>query len=204
MAQATQQYIYIDDSGDPGLSASSSSLFIIASVIMANRIERNELELIIDKYRQELGWHELHEFKFNKTSKKIARELLRKVSGCDFQAYAIVIDKRTLDRNLGQEIIYNETIKELLVSVPLDNPVITIDGRSNRHTMRQTASYLRQGLKQAGISVKRVRFSDSRKDSLVQLADIVAGSVGRSYQYHKTDAEDFVKLIGNKLKVLKK
>ena len=51
---------------------------------------------------------------------------------------------------------------------------------------------------------KSIRFSDSRKDSLVQLADIVAGSVGRSYQDHKTDATDFVKLIGSKLKVLKK
>jgi len=204
MPQISQQYVYIDDSGDPGLSRSSSSHFIIASVILANRIERNELELIIDKYRQELGWHELDEFKFNKTRKKVVKGLLERVADCDFRAYAIAIDKRTLDKHLGQEIVYNETIKELLAKLPLDNPIITIDGRSNKQAMRQTASYLRQGLKQAGMSAKRIRFSDSRKDSLVQLADIVAGSVGRSYQDHKTDATDFVRLIGNKLKVFKR
>lgn len=151
-----------------------------------------------------MGWHELDEFKFSKTRKKVVSELLERVSSCDFRAYAIVIDKRGLDKHLGQEIIYNETIKELLISLPLDNPIITIDGRSNKQAMRHTASYLRQSLKQAGMSAKRIRFSDSRKDSLVQLADIVAGSVGRSYQDRKTDSKDFVKLIGRKLEVFKK
>lgn len=110
-----QQYVFVDDSGDPGLSKTSSSRFIVAAVIIADRLARDELSLIID-------------------------------------------------------------------------------------AMRQMATDLRQAIKSRGRSVKLIRFDDSHKNSLIQLADIVAGAVARSYQTSKTDADEYHRLIGSKLR----
>ena len=41
-------------------------------------------------------------------------------------------------------------------------------------------------------------FVDSRKDSLVQLTDIIAGAIARSYR-DKTDAHKYLKLLKDKI-----
>lgn len=41
---------------------------------------------------------------------------------------------------------------------------------------------------------------DSRKEPLVQLADLIAGSVARSYGKNKTDRKDYLKLLESKMK----
>ena len=43
------------------------------------------------------------------------------------------------------------------------------------------------------------QFADSKKDSLVQLTDIVAGSVARSLRDDRNNTDKFVKLMGGKI-----
>jgi tryptophan 2,3-dioxygenase len=43
-----------------------------------------------------------------------------------------------------------------------------------------------------------IRFADSKKDSLIQLADIVAGAIARSYK-DKADAWKYKELLENKI-----
>ena len=62
---------------------------------------------------------------------------------------------------------------------------------------------MRQNLKANGIEKTTIRFVDSRKDSIVQLADIIAGAVARSYK-DKTDAQKYLKLLKDKIVKIEK
>ena len=65
---------------------------------------------------------------------------------------------------------------------------IVIDGSGDRQFKRAMRSYLRQHLDER--SVRKVRLKDSRKDPLIQLADMVAGAIARSYRVDAVTAID--------------
>ena len=44
-----------------------------------------------------------------------------------------------------------------------------------------------------------VKFVDSQDSALIQLADMVAGSVNRSLQTYKTDSQDYLGLLHGKI-----
>jgi len=46
------------------------------------------------------------------------------------------------------------------------------------------------------------RFEDSRRSSLIQLADVVAGSIARSYQLDKTDSQEYIQLLNDRVEII--
>ncbi len=59
--------VFIDDSGDPGLGAQSSPVFVIALVIFDDNLVAEETALAIKKLRRELNFPDDVEFKFHKS-----------------------------------------------------------------------------------------------------------------------------------------
>jgi hypothetical protein len=197
-----KQYIFIDDSGDPGLKQSSTSHFIIAAVLLLDENKKELLNDAITRFRRNLGWNELDEFKFNTTNKKTIVKLINYIKPFDFSAYAIVLDKSKIDPgNMPKDkaSLYYYVIKELLLKLELTDPVITIDGRAGKQYAKEIRAYLRQNLRQNGVERSRIYLVDSRKNSLIQLSDIIAGSVARSYRRDKTDAEVYLKSLRDKI-----
>lgn len=196
-------YIYIDDSGDPGFSESSSSNFIIASVIVIGEEKSSILNDALNLYRRNLGWDENQEFKFSKNQKTIIKETIHFLNTFDYSAYAIVLDKNKIDKNIlpssKRESVYMFVIKELLKKLSISNATIIIDGSYGSKYIKDAKVYLRQQLKKSGIENYSIKFSDSRKNVLIQLADLVAGSVSRSLS-DKKDAKDYIDAFGSKIK----
>ena len=60
-------------------------------------------------------------------------------------------------------------------------------------------TYLRQNLRASGIEKCEIKFADSKKDSLIQVADFVAGSVARSHRDDRVEAKKLIELWGNKI-----
>jgi len=196
-----KQYVFIDDSGDAGFKNSDTKQLIVAAVIVVDENKRRLLADGIDLFRRRLGWADTREFKFNKIKKDILLELVDFIKGFDFKAYVIVLDKSDVGLNQipkGRESTYNYVIKELLVRIGKADQFIVIDGQAEKSHAQKTRTYLRQNLKENGIEKVTIRFVDSRKDSLVQLADIIAGAVARSYK-DKTDAVKYLKLLKDKI-----
>lgn len=48
-----------------------------------------------------------------------------------------------------------------------------------------------------------IKFGDSKEDILIQLADLIAGSINRSLNKDKADANTYIKIFKNKIRVLK-
>ena len=197
----SKRFAYIDDSGDAGLRNSNTDQLIVAAVIIVDEEKRKLLAEAINLFRSRLGWVELHEFKFHKTEKRILVDLIDFIKAYDFTAYAVVLDKRGIDPSHVQKSetsLYNYTLKELLLRVCMNDQVVVIDGEAAKKHAWKIRSYLRQNLKANGIERVSIRFTDSRKDSLVQLSDIVAGAIARSYK-DKTDAQKYLNLLKDKI-----
>lgn len=204
MPKIPKQLVFIDDSGDPGFKTDrgSSSHFVIACVIFDDPLDAEEAALTIKKFRRDLGWRPDREFKFNKTKKPIIKDLLQSVCTTHFRVRAICIDKsliRSLELKNKQDSFYNYAIKEVLSkSNNLHMASIRLDGHSGREYKKSAITYLRREVNARSNKIKKVKFVDSKTDNLIQLADLVAGSILRSTQAGKSDSREYLDIITQK------
>jgi len=204
MPEPTKQLVFIDDSGDPGfkLDRGSSSHFVIAYVIFSDPLDAEEAALTMKKFRRDLDWRQDREFKFNKTKKTIVKNLLNAVCSSSFSVRAICIDKsivRSHELKNKQDSFYNYAIKEVLSkSTQLNNATVRLDGHSGREYKKSAITYLRREVNTNSRKIKKVKFVDSKTDNLIQLADLVAGSILRSTQEHKSDRSEYLDILTQK------
>ncbi|MBR3055881.1 DUF3800 domain-containing protein [Candidatus Saccharibacteria bacterium] len=206
-----KQLVFIDDSGDPGFKAVSSDNFVMAAAFFVDPGVAESIMHKIDEYRKLLGWKYNHEFKFTKNPKYVVVEALRRVHEYDFQVYAVYIEKNdfreitpTMASFFDREKLYNWMIKELLQEIPLETAKITIDGRSSKQNMKNTKTYLRREINSDNARKLDIKFEDSVKTNLLQLADLIAGSINRSLQPDKTDSNDYISIFEDKIVKIQK
>ena len=85
--------------------------------------------------------------------------------------------------------------------MPISDAKIEIDGSFSKQYKQKAASYFRRELNIPGKRKVNVKFEDSYKDNLIQLADAIAGSINRSMT-NKSDADVYIGILKNKIKVL--
>lgn len=194
--------VFIDDAGDPGfkLEKGSSKHFVIACVIFDDNLDAEEASLRIKRFRRELKWRDDHEFKFNKMNKQLRLSFLREVKNCNFRIRAIVADKtliRSPELKTNKNKFYNYMIKEVLSKSDgfIKSGRIRLDGHEDRAYKKAATTYFRQQANPKGGVIKDMKFVNSKNDSLIQLADMVAGSILRTTQSTKTDNKDYFDII---------
>lgn len=206
MNRSIRQLVFIDDSGDPGFKTVSSSNFVMAVALFLKPKVAEEIMREMDKYRASLGWKYNHEFKFSKNPKNVVIEMFKRISKYDFKVYAVYIDKKdfreitpALAPFFDREKLYNWTVKELLRNLPLNTAKITIDGRSTKQYRKATITYLRREINSNNSKRLDFKFDDSNTTDLLQLADLIAGSINRSLQSDKTDCEVYLSMFKDKI-----
>ena len=78
----------------------------------------------------------------------------------------------------------------------LQGTTVIIDGSGDRTFKRELKSYLRKRLEPGAL--KDVRFSNSQSDRLVQLADMCAGAIARSYKEDRDFAGRWREMLRHK------
>lgn len=195
--------VFIDDSGDPGFKVGkgSSRTFVIALIIFDDELEAERTALKIKELRRKLTGKDVYEFRFNKCRKDWRCKFLKKVSSSNFKYRAIVFPKDVVySRELrsNKESFYNYAIKTVLKhhGGRLRNARLRVDGHGNRELKRGFTAYLRRELNKPGQKVfQDLKFRDSRKDVLIQMADMVAGSLRRYYDQEKDDYKIYRNII---------
>ena len=193
--------VFIDDSGDPGFKFNngSSSHFVIACIIFEDNLDAEETALKIKRYRRTLGWRDEHEFKFNKTSQKIRIGFLNEIKSCNFTIRAIVCDKthiRSPELIRNKNKFYNYMIKQVLdKSTNIQNASLRMDGHGDRSYKKAANTYFRQQLNKNRNLVNKLKFVNSKNGSLIQLADMVAGSIYKTTQKDKTDKDLYKNIL---------
>ncbi len=195
--------IFIDESGDPGFKTSkgSSPSFVISLIIFEDEIDAEETALKIKKLKRALGKRKEFEFKFNKCNKEHRKVFLQSVAGCKYKIRSIVVIKKHIYSPFLRQTkmgFYNFVLKKVLEN----NNDSIIDAKvrldaSGEKTFRQSlTTYLRKNLNTKNKkTMKNIRFRDSKKDVLIQLADMIVGSIRKFYDGDSKDAKEYRKII---------
>lgn len=199
--------VFIDDSGDPGfkLDKGSTKFFIISLVIFDDDLEAEKTAIAIKDLKRELKFHDKSEFKFYKSSKDVRQKFLNKVCGFQFRVRSLVVDKsiiRSEELRSNKNSFYGYVIKTALKysDGKIKNAKIKIDGSGDRIFRKSFLSYLRRQLNSADLKIMdNCKLVDSKQNVLIQLADMIAGSVHRSYNVEKPDHKIYKAIIKRRI-----
>lgn len=183
--------VFIDESGDPGFKVQdgASPIFVAAMVIFDTPEDAAAAQTCIlsSKARQD---HK-GEFKFNKCSDDIRDKFCDSVENCVFSIRSIVVRKEIIYSprlKADKDKFYEYFVKMMMAhdNGVLNNARIVIDGSGDREFRQRLNTALRRKIG-AG-TIKDVRFKDSKSDVLIQLADMCAGAIARSYRIDRANA----------------
>jgi len=193
--------VFIDESGDAGFKFDKGSTrnFVIGCVIFQDRIDAEEAALEIKKLKRDLCKKDGFEFKFNKCSPEIRKEFLKRVARCKFKYIALVMEKdKIYDPKIkrSDESFYKFSVKQALKHSfgAITDAVIYIDSTGDRSFRKQMGTYLRKSVNKHSKIVRDVKFRNSNNDYLIQLADMVAGAINRSFS-DKNDRNHYRNVI---------
>ena len=174
--------VLIDESGCPGFkfTRGSDPIFGLCMVIFANGEDADATTHAIETLRQNLN-HKT-EFKFSKSSDDVRDKFFATVARCAFTVRALIVRKEALhSQHLrgDSDGFYNHFVKMLMAhdQGALDAAHVRIDGSGGRDFQRALNAYLRREL---GARIKDVKMSDSKRDPLMQLADMCVGAITRA------------------------
>jgi hypothetical protein len=197
---------FIDESGDAGfkIGKGSSPYFVIAVILFEDEINAEETALSIKKLRRSLGKPDDFEFKFNKCNRQYREQFFAAIENCSFSICAIVFNKRNLYSNYLRENkknFYNYALKMVLErnSALIKDAKIRLDSSGEKAFRAELTTYLRRFLNTTQKHVmQNLRFRDSKKDVLIQLADMVAGSLKKDFENLTNDAKVYRKYFKKK------
>jgi len=192
--------VFIDDSGDPGfkLNKGSSKYFVICCVIFTDNLEAEKTSLSIKELRRKLKISDFYEFKFNKTNKKFRKAFFNVVKPFRFKIRAIVVDKEKIYSQrlkTHKEEFYNYIIMQVIKHSKgkIKKAKLKFDKRGEIGIRNQLRVYLSNRLDNKNQHIfGDLKFVDSRQNTLIQLADMVAGSI---YADYTNKDKSFLKLL---------
>ena len=199
-----RQYIYIDDSGDPGfkLGGGSSKIFVLAGVIFDNWDDVVKTKRILTDFKESIGWKEEREFKFHRTNDKLKKNFFECIKDCSFKIRAIVIDKTKTFKQISRKSksFYTFIIEELLCNLDdLDEAYVFLDGSGDRGFRRKITSDIRHVVNRKGYKIAGFRLVDSNNNIIIQLADMIAGAIGAKYDKTKRFSLNTLTIIKDKI-----
>jgi hypothetical protein len=202
--------VFIDDSGDPGfkINKGSSVVFVIACVIFDDELEAEKTAVAIKELRRKLKKSDHFEFKFNKGDREFRIKFLEQVARFKFRIRAIVFEKCKVKSNelkTSKQSFYNYAIKMVLKHNfgTIKEAKIRLDGHGDRIYKKEVVRYLRKELNNHENKVfQKLQFIDSKSNVLIQLSDMIAGSIHRKYEVEKTDAKTYYEIIKKRVEDL--
>lgn len=195
--------IFLDDSGDPGfkIGKGSTSHFVIAMVIFDDELEAEKTAIAIKELKRKLGFSEYMEFRFFKNSKDVRIKFMETIKKFNFRVRCLIVDKAKIyseELKNNKNSFYAYFIKEALKQSnnTILNAKIRMDGSGDRIFRKNFFTYLRRELNSDERKIMRnCRMVNSKGNVLVQMADMVAGSINRAENIDKKDSRVYRDII---------
>ncbi|MFZ5819762.1 MAG: DUF3800 domain-containing protein [Chloroflexota bacterium] len=186
-----------DEAGDVSLNfEKGASQYFVPAFIATQKPD--PLRELLAALRQSLGLSETHEFKFHKMgSSEIRNAVFSALSHADFEAWALIVDKTRLPKifeTTESLEIYTHFITELLDIIPVElqkDATLILDEFGSTPDLR---TELRRTMIKRHMPrlFKRVIIRSSHRESLIQVADLVAGSIMRRDSQNDSEAFDMI------------
>lgn len=195
-------YVFVDDSGDPGFKfGQGSSNFLVYSAckfLTSEDVSKASIE--IQDIKTQLGLNHSVELKFTKSKPSLRRGFFSKIHQLNLISTSVVLDKRQIEPMSSTELQIR-LLRDLLHNSGLDlnSAKVFLDGQGSRdsiHTIQRSLSIANVG---APRQIRELKFADSSKNGLIQLADMIAGSIHRSFENTTSESEDYLtRLLASK------
>jgi len=182
-----EKLVFIDETGDVGRShAHSSNLFAIAAVVIEPQ-KAEALRHLVNGARKK--WRK-RELKFSRLSEKQRRWIFHELKGHDFYYYSVVVNKHLLYSRgfLYTDVFYKHFFGKLLSEISQDYCEISVhfDEFGDASFHEGLKKYIRKRYAQRGLFEPHAIVAENSEFSeLTQLADLVAGAIGRATNTHK-------------------
>ncbi len=191
--EGKKMFVFIDESGDPGIN-SNNSLFVLASIKFITSNDAKKTDEAIENLKNNLSYNNF-EFHFSKNSDFLKEQFFNNVTSSRFIINAVVVDKALIrNRFLKTEPrkFYNYFLRILLERTKLNDAKIVIDGRGQPAMKRSLKKYLN---KHTSNQIRALMMEDSKKDNLLQLADMIAGAIARAHTQRSNRTDIWVKKL---------
>ncbi len=186
-------YIYIDESGDTGLKSNSgSSLFFIVSLIIINKTHLQKLSDSIERTVRQIIGSKKFEIKFSKTSIKHKVSFFDAIKFIQFESSVFIFEKKS-SRLSYEECIITSLRPTLDIKKQYS---VFIDGLNKKSFSGKNIETIRKSFS----NISKIYLIDSKKNYLVQLADMIAGLVHSVYK-NITDYEQTLNTLKHKIKI---
>ena len=193
--------IWIDESGDCGFKfdRGSSKFLVIVAVYLT---DGNRIEEIINQLKLDLNLSKEYELKFSRCKDKFRKEFFNLIRELPIKYKAIVVDKKKLsppDLRFQPQQLYCELVRRLLYdnSPPLERAILVLDEATAKIHYREFNRVLKKYLSKNIIS--KIRQKRSKNNTMIQIADMIAGSIFRKYEKGN---EQYYQMIKDKEKIL--
>lgn len=188
---------FIDESGDPGDGAGSSTYFRLCAVSVPTELVAERIRGEIRATRARLGRSQTYEFKFSKTHhlSETRESFYEAVQRHEFRFATASIDKRRLAGEISTVGICQWLATTALATIlrpvyvrryefdPAEYRPETVTADDNRDA--EFLGTLKESFRGLGtldsprrVLIDKVRFRNSRADEMLQLADMLCGAVG--------------------------
>lgn len=186
-----------DEAGDVSLDfEKGASRYFVPVLISTQAPDALRERLVI--LREELSVSKRHEFKFHRmTDANLRQRVFSTLARADFQAWGLIVDKTRLPKifdNTPGIKRYTHFITELLSVIPADlqkDATLILDEFGSTPDLRIE---LRRAMAERHVPklFKRVIVRPSNRESLIQIADLMAGAVLRRDAQNDSEAFDVV------------
>ncbi len=209
-----RKYAYIDEFGAFGFQLENptvSSHFIISAIIVDEdqiSFVKSEVEKIRVKHFQ-TGEMKSSSIGVNHTRRK---HILGELMALPFNVFVFVADKHKIGENSGlrykqpfYKFLNNFVHEELRIS--FDELTVVTDETGSNDFMKSFSEYFEKKKVPSTLFDKcKLDFENSKSNVLIQLADLICGSLAFNFDYHKKkDAQgnDYQKMLSYKILKLK-
>ncbi|MBI4490642.1 MAG: DUF3800 domain-containing protein [Deltaproteobacteria bacterium] len=193
--------VFVDESGDAGFTGKSGQTpyFVVAVVLFEDNDQAEKADKRIDLVRHELRLPETFEFRFHSCRPDIRSYFLQQMLPYSWFYLGIVINKQKLwsPTFSSPTMFYNYSTSLVFENAKphLREAIVVIDASGGQTFRHELSRYLRRKIDREGGLIKKIKHQNSAHNNLIQLADMVAGSIYRSMLAGKKDRWDYRGII---------
>ncbi|MBE7432376.1 MAG: DUF3800 domain-containing protein [Anaerolineales bacterium] len=190
-----------DEAGDASLNFGKGASRYLVLTLVATQ-DADGLRSVLSRLRKREGLAENFEFRFNNlASSKLLGKAMSALQSAEFMAWALVVDKTTLPK-IAQDIwgtgLYFYFLVDLVNRIPVEyrnKGTLILDeiGSASAELVKLKRTFKMHGIRH---EFSRIFIRRSRSEDLIQVADLVAGSILR--RDARKDSEQF-DLISDKM-----
>jgi hypothetical protein len=186
-----------DESGDTSFNFErGASRYFVITVIATQ--SPDSLRVLLEKLREESGLAQNYEFGFRKLSaERLRNRVFSALSQADFDVWAILVDKAKLAeayKGMSGLDFYLYFVTELISRIPSEKRIGGTLILDEYGYPDQTKEELKRILKARNIAhgFRRISIRRSQSEPLIQIADLVAGSIWRRDTHNDTGAYEMI------------